>query len=196
MEDGHLCVWDVHQAWTRKDLTIERYAQGEAQNLLLRPFPPRAPGILFPTAASARGEALYPPPRGSTGHRPAATVATDSQICDLLWSADGCGIVSAHGFSHNDLRLWRWDEGGGRMRQIPASTGNTVHEARVLHLAPSPDRSGFCSLAADEKACVWKNVWPPSSPGYVAARRRPGLRSKSRAVPDQHRPSHPFLRIR
>ena len=52
-------------------------------------------------------------------------------------------IVSSHGFSHNQLILWKYPH----MVKASELTG---HTARVLHLAQSPDGTTVVSAAADE----------------------------------------------
>ena len=76
------------------------------------------------------------------------SVDTGSQVCALLWSRHHKEIVSSHGFSQNQLCLWRYPS----MTKLCELTG---HTARVLHLAQSPDGETVVSAAADETLRFW-----------------------------------------
>jgi len=76
------------------------------------------------------------------------SVDTGSQVCALLWSRHHKEIVSSHGFSQNQLCLWRYPA----MTKLCELTG---HTARVLHLAQSPDGETVVSAAADETLRFW-----------------------------------------
>jgi len=76
-------------------------------------------------------------------------VDTHSQVCALVWSVHDHELVSSHGFSHNQLILWKYPS----MVKAAELTG---HTARVLHMAQSPDGSTVVSAAADETLRFWK----------------------------------------
>ena len=76
------------------------------------------------------------------------SVDTGSQVCALLWSRHHKELVSSHGFSQNQLCLWRYPS----MTKLCELTG---HTARVLHLAQSPDGETVVSAAADETLRFW-----------------------------------------
>jgi cell division cycle protein 20 (cofactor of APC complex) len=76
-------------------------------------------------------------------------VDTGSQVCALQWSKTDREIVSAHGFSQNQLTLWKYPT----MTRVAELTG---HTARVLHMAISPDGQTIASAAADETLRFWK----------------------------------------
>jgi len=83
-------------------------------------------------------------------------VDTKSQVCSLVWSKHSKELLSAHGFSQNQLTVWKYPH----MTQIANLTG---HTSRVLHTAISPDGTTVCSAAADETLRFWK-VWDPAAP--------------------------------
>lgn len=56
------------------------------------------------------------------------TVDTHSQVCTLLWNKHERELLSSHGFSQNQLTLWKYPS----MVKITELTG---HTSRVLHLA-------------------------------------------------------------
>ena len=73
-------------------------------------------------------------------------------MCALQWSAHDKELVSSHGYSHNQLILWKYPS----MVRVAELTG---HTSRVLHMAQSPDGTTVCSAAADETLRFW-NVFP------------------------------------
>lgn len=77
------------------------------------------------------------------------SVDTGSQVCSLLWSSSEKEILSSHGYSQNELCLWKYPS----MTKVKELTG---HTSRVLHLAASPDGSTVVSGAADETLRFWK----------------------------------------
>lgn len=76
------------------------------------------------------------------------SVNTGSQVCGLVWSKTERELLSSHGFSQNELCLWKYPT----MTRVREFTG---HTARVLHLAMSPDGSSVVSAAADETLRFW-----------------------------------------
>jgi cell division cycle 20, cofactor of APC complex len=72
-----------------------------------------------------------------------------SQVCALQWNRHEREILSSHGYSQNQLCLWKYPS----MAKVAEFTG---HTARVLHMAQSPDGSTVCSAAADETLRFWK----------------------------------------
>ena len=71
------------------------------------------------------------------------------QVCALQWSRHEREILSSHGFSQNQLCLWKYPS----MAKVAEMSG---HTSRVLHLAQSPDGTAVCSAAADETLRFWK----------------------------------------
>ena len=59
-------------------------------------------------------------------------VDTGSQVCNLVWSKNVNEIVSTHGYSQNQIIVWRYPN----MSKLATLTGHTL---RVLYLAISPD---------------------------------------------------------
>jgi len=57
---------------------------------------------------------------------------TGSQVCNLAWSKTANEFVSTHGFSQNQIVVWKYPS----MQQLATLTGHTF---RVLYLAMSPD---------------------------------------------------------
>ncbi|GLJ49889.1 hypothetical protein SUGI_1060350 [Cryptomeria japonica] len=77
------------------------------------------------------------------------TIDTNSQVCALLWNKHERELLSSHGFSQNQLTLWKYPS----MVKIAELTG---HTSRVLHLAESPDGYTVASAAGDETLRFWQ----------------------------------------
>jgi len=77
------------------------------------------------------------------------SVDTNSQVCSLIWNRFEKELVSSHGYSKNQLTLWKYPE----MTKITELTG---HMERVLYMALSPDGTTIVSGASDETLRFWK----------------------------------------
>lgn len=84
------------------------------------------------------------------------SIDTQSQVCSLQWSKHSKELLSAHGFSQNQLSVWSYPT----MAKIADLTG---HSSRVLHTCLSADGTTVCSAAADETLRFWK-VWDAPAP--------------------------------
>lgn len=76
-------------------------------------------------------------------------IDTGSQVCNLAWSKNSDEIVSTHGYSQNQIVVWKYP----RMEQVVSLTGHTF---RVLYLAMSPDGQTVVTGAGDETLRFWK----------------------------------------
>lgn len=89
-------------------------------------------------------------------------VNTGSQVCNLVWSKNSNELVSTHGYSRNQIIVWKYPS----MQQIAQLTGHTY---RVLYLSLSPDGETIVTGAGDETLRFWnvfektKHNDPPSS---------------------------------
>ena len=81
-------------------------------------------------------------------------IDTGSQVCALQWSRHEREIVSSHGFSKNQLCLWRYPT----LAKVGELTG---HTARVLHMAQSPDGASVVTAGADETLRFWRVFGEP-----------------------------------
>ena len=78
----------------------------------------------------------------------------------LVWSKNVNELVSTHGYSQNQIIVWRYPN----MSKLATLTGHTL---RVLYLAISPDGQTVVTGAGDETLRFW-NVFPgPKSQGSV-----------------------------
>ncbi|TBU16143.1 WD40 domain-containing protein [Ordospora colligata] len=77
------------------------------------------------------------------------SIDTHSQVCTLTYLPKYKEIISSHGYSENDIRIWK-----ASTMSLISSFGK--HGSRVLHVAPSPDGSELASASADENLKFWK----------------------------------------
>jgi cell division cycle 20-like protein 1 (cofactor of APC complex) len=86
------------------------------------------------------------------------TVDTGSQVCNLAWSQNCNELVSTHGYSLNQIVVWRYPS----LSKLVTLTGHTY---RVLYLAMSPDGSTIVTGAGDETLRFWQVFPGPRSDG-------------------------------
>jgi len=79
------------------------------------------------------------------------SIDTGSQVCSILWSKHQRELCSSHGFSENQLILWKYGS-RSNLTKVKELTG---HTHRILSLACSPDGSTVVSAAADESLRFW-----------------------------------------
>jgi cell division cycle 20-like protein 1 (cofactor of APC complex) len=80
---------------------------------------------------------------------PLHRIDTGSQVCNLAWSRNVNEIVSTHGYSLNQIIVWRYPS----MQKVATLTG---HSFRVLYLALSPDGQSIVTGAGDETLRFWQ----------------------------------------
>jgi len=76
------------------------------------------------------------------------SVDTGSQVCNLAWSKHSSELVSTHGYSQNQILVWKYPS----LVQVAKLTG---HHYRVLYLAMSPDGESIVTGAGDETLRFW-----------------------------------------
>ncbi len=76
-------------------------------------------------------------------------VDTKSQVSGIQWSQHNMELVTSHGFSQNQLTVWKYSS-LARMAELKG------HSQRILHPAQSPDGSTVVSGGADETLRFWK----------------------------------------
>ncbi|XP_058184579.1 cell division cycle 20.2, cofactor of APC complex-like [Rhododendron vialii] len=82
------------------------------------------------------------------------SIDTGSQVCALLWNKNERELLSSHGFTQNQLTLWKYPS----MVKVAELTG---HTSRVLFMAQSPDGCTVASAAGDETLRFWNAFGTP-----------------------------------
>lgn len=77
------------------------------------------------------------------------SIDTGSQVCSILFGSNENELVSAHGYSQNQIIVWKYPI----MRKLATLTG---HTSRVLYLCMSNDGETIVSGAGDETLRFWK----------------------------------------
>ena len=77
---------------------------------------------------------------------------TGSQVCNLMFSKTTNEIVSTHGYSQNQIIVWKYPS----MQKVSTLT---CHTYRVLYLSMSPCGSNIVTGAGDETLRFW-NIFP------------------------------------
>ena len=85
-------------------------------------------------------------------------IDTGSQVCNLVFSKSSNELVSTHGYSLNQINVWKLPN----MQKIATLTG---HSFRVLYLSLSPDGQSIVTGAGDRTLKFW-NVFPPFKNNY------------------------------
>ncbi len=80
-------------------------------------------------------------------------IDTGSQVCNLVFSKSTNELVSTHGYSLNQINVWKLPN----MQKIATLTG---HSFRVLYLSLSPDGQSIVTGAGDKTLKFW-NIFPP-----------------------------------
>ncbi|KAF8251138.1 WD40 repeat-like protein [Wilcoxina mikolae CBS 423.85] len=93
--------------------------------------------------------------------QPINEIDTGSQVCNLAWSKNSNEIVSTHGFSENQIVVWKYPS----MSQVATLTGHTY---RVLYLAMSPDGQVIVTGAGDETLRFWNCFAKSKNEGRIS----------------------------
>ncbi|CAI5503085.1 unnamed protein product [Closterium sp. Naga37s-1] len=110
---------------------------------------------------------------------PLSWVDTGSQVCNLLWSRNANELASTHGYSQNQVVVWKYPS----MAKLATLTGHTM---RVLFLAVSPDGQTIVTGAGDETLRFW-NVFPGTKSQQLPVQ---GDESWHLNASDMHRQPH------
>jgi len=136
--ENYLCLWDVAMDGGGPRLTLTEH-QAAVKALAWCPFQRRL-------LASGGGTADRTIKFWNTGSGSLLkSVDTGSQVCALLWSKHHKELVSSHGFSENQLCLWKYPS----MAKIKEFKG---HKSRVLHL---DQVSTDCGVSLSSPPRLW-----------------------------------------
>lgn len=145
--DNRLFVWDPHY---EKPVLKNRMHTGAVKAIA---WSPHQHGLL--ASGGGIGDSCIRFWNTMT-HTRLRSTDTGSQVCNLVWSKSLNELVSTHGYSTNQIVVWRYPT----MAKVATLTG---HNNRVLYLAISPDGQNIVAGAggADEFLTFW-NLFPPT----------------------------------
>ncbi|CAL9688690.1 unnamed protein product [Knipowitschia caucasica] len=79
-----------------------------------------------------------------------SSIDSQSQVSSLVFAPNYKELVSAHGYAHNNVVVWKY----------PSFTKTAElygHSDRVLSVVLSPDNSSMATVAGDETIQIWKS---------------------------------------
>ncbi|KAJ0250262.1 Protein FIZZY-RELATED 1 [Hirschfeldia incana] len=141
--DNKLLVWNQHSTQP-----VLRYAEHTAAVKAIA-WSPHLHGLLASGGGTADRCIRF---WNTTTNTRLSCVDTNSQVCNLAWSKNVNELVSTHGYSQNQIIVWKYPT----MSKLATLTGHTF---RVLYLAVSPDGQTIVTGAGDETLRFW-NVFP------------------------------------
>lgn len=152
--DNKLLVWDIKNP----SQPVHRFAEHTAAVKAIA-WSPHQHGLLASGGGTADRCIRFWNTLSGVGLN---TVDTGSQVCNLAWSQNCNEIVSTHGYSLNQIVVWRYPS----MSKVVTLTGHTF---RVLYLAMSPDGSTIVTGAGDETLRFWQVFPGPRSHDKINA---------------------------
>jgi len=161
--DNSVCIWEHRQAESPLHTLFEHRAAVKAVR-----WCPWQRHVLATGGGSAdRHVCLW---NASSG-RLLASADAESQVTDVVWGTQERELLTAHGYSRNQLSLWKYPS-------LVKAADLEGHEGRLLGLAQSPDGSLICSASADETLRFWQVFSPgKGKTGKEAARPQSILRT-------------------
>ncbi|KAJ6697341.1 hypothetical protein OIU85_003688 [Salix viminalis] len=94
------------------------------------------------------------------------SIDTGSQVCALLWNKNERELLSSHGFTQNQLAVWKYPS----MVKMAELNG---HTSRVLYMAQSPDGCTIATAAGDETLRFWNVFGVPEMAAKPAIKAKP-----------------------
>ncbi|KAF2095740.1 cell division cycle protein [Rhizodiscina lignyota] len=140
--DNKLMVWDKLNAeptykWSEHSAAVKAIA-----------WSPHQRGLLASGGGTADRSIKFWNTLITTPANLLSSLDTGSQVCNLAWSRNSNELVSTHGYSQNQIIIWKYPS----MQQVVSLTGHTY---RVLYLAMSPDGQVIVTGAGDETLRFW-----------------------------------------
>ncbi|KAF1984282.1 putative cell cycle regulatory protein [Aulographum hederae CBS 113979] len=161
--DNNVMVWEDVNAeptfkWTEHTAAVKAIAWSPHQRGLLASGGGTADRTIkfwntlisanSPTSAAAAAAAANSPTATIAPANLLSSLDTGSQVCNLAWSKNSNELVSTHGYSQNQIIIWKYP----KMEQVVSLTGHTY---RVVYLAMSPDGQIIVTGAGDETLRFW-----------------------------------------
>lgn len=137
--DNKLLVWNQSSA-----VPLQKYSEHSAAIKAIT-WSPHQHGILASGGGTADKTIRF---WNTLTGQPLQSIDTGSQVCNLAWSKSANELISTHGYSQNQIIIWRYPS----LTQVAKLMGHTT---RVLYLAMSPDGQTVVTGAGDETLRFW-----------------------------------------
>eukprot|EP00276_Gloeochaete_wittrockiana_P010950 CAMPEP_0184656362 /NCGR_PEP_ID=MMETSP0308-20130426/16447_1 /TAXON_ID=38269 /ORGANISM="Gloeochaete witrockiana, Strain SAG 46.84" /LENGTH=462 /DNA_ID=CAMNT_0027093457 /DNA_START=94 /DNA_END=1479 /DNA_ORIENTATION=- len=137
--DNKLLIWSL-----QSPQPLARFHEHQAAVKAIA-WSPHAPGLLASGGGTADRCIRF---WNTTNFTALNALDTGSQVCNLVWSKNVNEIASTHGYSQNQIIVWRYPS----MSKVVTLTGHTM---RVLYLSMSPDGQSIVTGAGDETLRFW-----------------------------------------
>ena len=149
--DNKLMIWSLH---TRMPLMTCQSHQAAVKAIA---WSPHQNNILVSGGGTADRTIRF----WNTNYmRMEGVIDTGSQVCNLVFSKTCNEFVSTHGFSLNQIIVWKYPS----LKKVATLTG---HKHRVLYLGISPDGQSIVTATGDETMRFW-NLFPPFKSGEMS----------------------------
>ncbi|CAJ1078889.1 cell division cycle protein 20 homolog isoform X2 [Xyrichtys novacula] len=144
--DNLVCVWPRAQEGGNANQPVRCWSehQGAVKALAWCPWQPNI--LATGGGTSDRHIRIWNVNSGSC----ISSLDTQSQISSLIFAPNYKELVSAHGYAHNNVVIWKYPS----LTKVAELNG---HEDRVLSLTMSPDCSTIATVAGDETIRLWKS---------------------------------------
>ena len=139
--DNLVCIWETPTSCS----PLHTFTEHQAAVKALRWCPWQRHVLATGGGSADRQVCLW---NASSGRMLMSTNA-ESQVTGIIWGQHERELLTAHGYSRNQLSLWKYPS----LVKVGDLEG---HEGRLLGLAQSPDGSLVCSSSADETLRFWR----------------------------------------
>lgn len=143
--DNMVCIWDN----ATSKAPLYKFTDHKAAVKAVKWCPWQRNMLVTGGGSSDRQVCLW---NASSG-RLAMAIDAESQVTDVLWGKHERELVTAHGYSRNQLSLWKYPS-------LLKTADLEGHTGRLLGLAQSPCGSIVCSASADETLRFWRVFSP------------------------------------
>jgi len=143
--DNLVCIWETPSSC----VPLHTFTEHQAAVKAIRWCPWQRHVLATGGGSADRQVCLW---NASSGRMLMSTHA-ESQVTGIIWGQQERELLTAHGYSRNQLSLWKYPS----LVKVGDLEG---HEGRLLGLAQSPDGSLVCSSSADETLRFWRVFSP------------------------------------
>jgi len=156
--DNAVCIWEDPSARSPLHMLTDHRAAVKA----LRWCPWQRRVLATGGGSADRQVCLW---NASSG-RLLASADAESQVTGVVWGQQERELLTAHGYSRNQLSLWKFPS-------LVKAGDLEGHSGRLLGLTQSPDGSLVCSSSADETLRFWRVFSPRSREKRASERNTP-----------------------